>query len=149
MVELAGGMPKIIDTIETGRWGIDGKCLVNMQSSILKERQKISVQGIIFISIPVDDICQLQGTPIVSFCGVVEQGEEHQTLMEVLQNIIRRTMSQDLGKEKNYSEDLQRSVKQECNQRFGKKPIIDLHFVKLELENDIQKPISFFNISLA
>ncbi len=132
LVELAGGMPKIIDTIETGRWGIDGKCLVNMQSSILKERQKISVQGIIFISIPVDDICQLQGTPIVSFCGVVEQGEEHQTLMEVLQNIIRRTMRQDLGKEKNYSEALQRSVKQECNQRFGKKPIIDLHFVKNE-----------------
>ena len=132
LVELAGGMPKIIDTIETGRWGIDGKCLVNMQSSILKERQKISVQGVIFISIPVDDICQLQGTPIISFCGVVEQGEEYQTLTEVLQNIIRRTMRHDLGKEKNYSEAIQRSIKQECNQRFGKKPIIDLHFVRSE-----------------
>ncbi len=132
LVELAGGAPKIIDTVETGRWGIDGKCLVSMQSLILKERQKISVQGMIFISIPVDDIYQLQGTPVTSFCGVVEPGEESQALTEGLQNIVRRTMRQDLGKEKNYLEALQRAMRQECNQRFGKKPIIDVHFVKHE-----------------
>ncbi len=130
LVELAGDKPKIIDTIESGRWGIDGKCLVNMQSSILKERNKVSVQGAIFISVPVDDICQLQGIPVVSFCGVVERGEESESLMESLQNIVRRTMRQDMGKEKNYLEALQKSIKQECNQRFGKKPIIDVHFVR-------------------
>ena len=130
LIELAFQKPQIIDTVENGRWGIDGKCLVNMQSSILKERNKVSVQGIIFISIPVDDIYQLQGTSIISFCGLVEQGEEYQTLQDDLQNIIRRTMRQDLGKEKNYYDALQRAIRQECNQRFGKKPIIDVHFVK-------------------
>ena len=133
LVELAGGEPKIIDTVETGRWGIDGKCLVNMQSQILKERQKISVQGMIFISIPVDGGYRLDGNTVISFYGVVEEGEESQTLRESLQNIIRRTMRQDLGKEKNYLEALQRAIKQECNQRFGKKPIIDVHFVKSDV----------------
>jgi hypothetical protein len=52
--------------------------------------------------------------------------------VEVLQNSVRRTMRQDMGKEKNYLEAIQRSVKQECNQRFGKKPIVDVHFVKNE-----------------
>jgi ribonuclease J len=130
LIELSGKAPKIIDTVDSGRWGIDGKCLVNMQSLILKERQKISVQGVIFLSIPVDDIHQMQGTPVVSSYGVVEPGEEAQKLQENMQNIVRRTMRQNLGKEKNYVEALQRAVKQECNQRFGKKPITDVHFVK-------------------
>ena len=39
-------------------------------------------------------------------------------------------MHQDLGKEKNYVEVVQRTVRQECNQPFGKKPIVDVHFVK-------------------
>lgn len=132
LIELSGKAPKIIDTVDSGRWGIDGKCLVNMQSLILKERQKISVQGVIFLSIPVDDIYQMQGTPVVSSYGVVEPGEEAQKLQEDMQNIVRRTMRNNLGKEKNYIEAVQRAVKQECNQRFGKKPITEVHFVKNE-----------------
>jgi ribonuclease J len=130
LIELSGGAPKIIDTVDSGRWGIDGKCLVSMQSLILKERQKISVQGVIFLSIPVDDIYQMRGTPVVSSYGIVEPGEEAEKLQEDMQSIIRRTMRQDLGKEKNYVEAVQRAVKHECNQRFGKKPITDVHFVK-------------------
>lgn len=130
LVELAGEFPEIINTISSGRWGIDGKCLVNMQSTILKERNKISIQGTIFISIPVDDIYQLQGKPVISFTGVVEHGEETDLLNEALQNIVRKTMRQDMGNEKRYHEALQKSIKQECNQRFGKKPIVDVHFVK-------------------
>jgi len=130
LIELNAKQPKIIDTIESGRWGIDGKCLISMQGSILKERQKVSVQGVIFLSILVDDIYQLQSTPSISFCGLVEPGEESQSLTEDLQKIIGRIMEQDLGKGKNYHESLQRAIKQECNQRFGKKPLVEVHFVK-------------------
>lgn len=130
LIELASKTPEIIDRVNSGRWGVDGKCLVSMQSSILKDRNKISIQGIIFLSIPIDDIYQLQGFPSVSSFGLVEPGEETQDFQESMQNIIRRTMHQDLGKEKNYTEALQRAVKQECNQKFGKKPIVDVHFVK-------------------
>jgi len=130
LIELAGGKPEIIERIDSGRWGIDGKCLVSMQSSILKERQKISTQGVIFVSIPVDDIYQMQGTPTISAHGLVEEGEEAQDFQDGMQNVIRRTMHQDIGKEKNYIEALQRVIKQECNQRFGKKPVVDVHFVR-------------------
>lgn len=130
LIELAGNAPKIIDRVNSGRWGIDGKCLVSMQSPILKERQKISIQGIIFLSIPVDDIYQMQGTPTVSSHGLVEPGEEDHDLRENMQNIVRRTMRQGLNKEQNYVDALQRVIRQECNQRFGKKPVIDVHFVK-------------------
>lgn len=130
LIELAGSKPEIIERVNSGRWGIDGKCLVSMQSPILKERQKISIQGVIFVSIPVDDICQIQGTPTISAHGLVENGEEAQDFQDGMQNIIRRTMHQDLGKEKNYIEALQRVIKQECNQRFGKKPVVDVHLVR-------------------
>jgi len=130
LIELAGSKPEIIEKVNSGRWGIDGKCLVSMQSPILKERQKISIQGVIFVSIPVDDICQIQGAPTISAHGLVEDGEEAQDFQDGMQNIIRRTMHQDLGKEKNYIEALQRVIKQECNQRFGKKPVVDVHLVR-------------------
>lgn len=129
LIELAGNTPEIIDRVNTGRWGVDGKCLVSMQSPILKDRNKISIQGIVLLSIPVDDIYQLQGIPVISSFGLVELGEETEDFQDGMQNIIRRTMHQDLGKEKNYIEALQRAVKQECNQRFGKKPVVDIHFV--------------------
>jgi len=130
LIELAGSKPEIIERVNSGRWGIDGKCLVSMQSPILKERQKISIQGVIFVSIPVDDICQIQAAPTISAHGLVEDGEEAQDFQDGMQNIIRRTMHQDLGKEKNYIEALQRVIKQECNQRFGKKPVVDVHLVR-------------------
>lgn len=132
LIELAGSAPEIIKTVQSGRWGIDGKCLVNMQSPILKERHKISIQGIIFLSIPVDDIYQLEGTPVVSSYGIVEAGEESERLIEDMQGIVRKIMRQNMGKEKNYVEAIQRAVRYECNQRFGKKPITDVHFVKNE-----------------
>ncbi|MCE2716271.1 MAG: ribonuclease J [Pseudomonadota bacterium] len=131
LIELAGKTPEIIDRVNTGRWGVDGKCLVSMQSPILKDRNKISIQGIVLLSIPVDDIYQLQGIPVISSFGLVELGEETEDFQDGMQKIIRRTMHQDLGKEKNYIEALQRSVKQECNQRFGKKPVVDIHFVSV------------------
>jgi len=131
LIELAGKTPEIIDRVNTGRWGVDGKCLVSMQSPILKDRNKISIQGIVLLSIPVDDIYQLQGIPVISSFGLVELGEETEDFQDGMQKIIRRTMHQDLGKEKNYIEALQRSVKQECNQRFGKKPFVDIHFVSV------------------
>jgi mRNA degradation ribonuclease J1/J2 len=79
----------------------------------------------------VDDIYQLQGIPVISSFGLVELGEETEDFQDGMQKIIRRTMHQDLGKEKNYIEALQRSVKQQCNQRFGKKPVVDIHFVSV------------------
>ncbi len=132
LIELAGSAPKIIETVDSGRWGIDGKCLVNMQSPILKERHKLSVQGIIFLSIPVDNIYQLEGTPVVSSYGLVEAGEEAERLSEDMHGIIRQAMRHNQGKEKNYIEAIQRAVRHECNQRFGKKPVTDVHFVKNE-----------------
>lgn len=131
VVELAGGSPKIIDNVDSGRWGVDGKCLVDMDSAILKQRQKISVQGIIFVSIAIDDICQLQGSPIVTPYGITEPGEESATFINDMQNIVRRIMRQSLDKEKAYKSVIERDLRSECNQRFGKKPLVEVHFTKV------------------
>lgn len=131
VVELAGGAPKIIDNVDSGRWGVDGKCLVDMDSAILKQRQKISVQGIVFVSIATDDIYQLQGSPMVTPYGITEPGEESVSFINDMQNIVRRIMRQSLDKEKAYKSAIERDVRQECNQRFGKKPLIEVHFTKV------------------
>ena len=131
VVDLAGGAPKIIDNVDSGRWGVDGKCLVDMDSAILKQRQKISVQGIVFVSIATDDIYQLQGSPIVTPYGITEPGEESAAFINDMQNIVRRIMRQSLDKEKAYKSAVEKEVRQECNQRFGKKPLVEVHFAKV------------------
>lgn len=132
VVELADGKPKIINQVDSGRWGIDGKCLVNMDSPILKQRQKISVQGIVFVSVTTDDIYQMQGVPIVTPYGITEPGEESDSLINDLRNSIKKIMRSNLDKEKLYKDAITREVRQVCNQRFGKKPLIEVHFTKLQ-----------------
>jgi ribonuclease J len=132
VVELAGGKPKIINQVDSGRWGIDGKCLVNMDSPILKQRQKISVQGIVFVSVATDDIYQMLGVPIVTPYGITEPGEESDSLINDLRNSIKKIMRSNLDKEKLYKDGITREVRQVCNQRFGKKPLIEVHFTKLQ-----------------
>lgn len=42
---------RIIRRYDVGRWGMDGKRFIDMQSSIIKERETISLQGAVFITI--------------------------------------------------------------------------------------------------
>lgn len=127
LIQIEPGYSKIIDTVQAGRWALDGNRLIPTVSSVLKDRNKISIHGVIVASLKSDRFGQLLTTPQFTILGVTEPGVETDTLTKDLQRVIRDTLLNDHKNNEARLESLRLIIRQTVNQRFGKKPIVEVH----------------------
>jgi ribonuclease J len=123
--------PEVIEQVAIGRWGLDGKRLVPMVSPVLRERHKLSIQGVIFITLGVSYLGEITRLPQYTILGVHQGEEEYQELVIAMNHLIHNTVIGDFkSEEKNYLESLKQAVRHVVNQRFGKKPVVEIHLIK-------------------
>ena len=131
LIQLGGASLAVIEQIEVGRWALDGDRLIPMDSLVLKQRNKLSLQGIIFITVGISALGSRTRLPQFTLLGVCQPGEEEQELKRDLHCLVRDTPSSDFIKdEANSINDLRKIVRHLVNQRFGKKPLVEIHIVK-------------------
>ena len=131
LIQLGGASLSVIEQIEAGRWALDGDRLIPMDSLVLKQRNKLSLQGIIFITVGISALGSRTRLPQFTLLGVCQPGEEEQELKRDLHCLVRDIPSSDFIKdEANSINDLRKVVRHLVNQRFGKKPLVEIHIVK-------------------
>ena len=76
---ISAGSPYIYDQCKTGRLFLDGKNLVSSDSYHIRDRKRMSYNGILHITCLLDKKMQLKDNPIVYSCGIVdeENGEDY------------------------------------------------------------------------
>ena len=104
-----------------------GNRLIPTVSPVLKDRNKISIQGVIVASLKADRFGQLLTTTKYAILGVTEPGLETETLTKDLHRVVRETLLNDHRNEEARLESLRLIIRQTVNQRFGKKPIVEVH----------------------
>lgn len=130
LVQLAP-IPEIIEKVENGRWGLDGKRLVPMVSQVLRERHKLSIQGVVFITLGISSFGEVTRLPQYSLLGIHENDKEHQELTIAMNHLIHNTAVDNFkGEEGKYIETLKQSIRHIVNQRLGKKPVVEIHLIK-------------------
>ena len=131
LIHLASGQPKIIDKVPTGRFGLDGDRLIPMNSLMLKDRQRLSIQGTIVVTIALDRVGQPARPMHLTMLGVAEPGEEMDVLSREINKVIRQTLNEGHKNDEARAEALRIIIRRTVNTRLGKKPLTEIHLIQV------------------
>jgi len=130
---LPGNSPQIIDKAPSGRLYLDGNLGVDSDSSSIKERRNISINGYLEITLIVSNSGKIK-KPIISFKGIPENNDNDNFIFDMEDEIfnICKTFSLD---SKNQEKNLIEAIKQNCRRivkdKTGKKPLTNINIARI------------------
>ena len=134
MFRLGPGAPEKIGEVQSGRLCLDGFKLKPLNDVAMKERQKMMRAGMAMITIVLDSKGRLAVDPQVSFKGFSEEegGEglaaAKQAALEAFENMPKSQRMDDIA----IQHSVRLAVRRALNEYFGKKPVTDVHVVRLD-----------------
>ncbi|HIJ63494.1 MAG TPA: ribonuclease J [Rhodospirillaceae bacterium] len=134
MLRLAPGTPEVVETVPTGRLAVDGCRLVPMDSEIMRSRHRMVHNGSAVVTLVIDRMGRLLGDPQVTAMGLLDaehEAEEHEAVVEAVRDAIL-----ELPLAARQSDDVARetarlAVRRHMKQSHGKKPLTDVHLVRV------------------
>ena len=87
---------EIIDEVHVGRFSIDGSRVISLDSDVIKDRNRILYNGVVVLSLVVNQSGNIMKTPQLTTHGLIEE-EEFVDLFEHLMNKIKDDMK-EIGK---------------------------------------------------
>ncbi len=124
---------EIIDKAPSGKMFLDGNIAVSSDSSSIKERKNLSVNGYLEITLIVTNTGKIK-RPVISFKGIPKNDKSDSVVFEIEDMITNtcRTFSID---NKNQEKNLIEAIKQNCRKIFkektGKKPFTNINIARI------------------
>ncbi|MFA5899115.1 MAG: MBL fold metallo-hydrolase RNA specificity domain-containing protein, partial [Hyphomicrobium sp.] len=119
--------PAVIDDAPVGRLFRDGRLLVPESDGPVRDRRKLSIVGVVMVSICVTRKGALIGEPQAVIDGVPNETADGDAMIDVVLDAVEGTMrSIPQNNRKNpdsLAESIRRAVRAAVNQAWGKKPI--------------------------
>ena len=125
--------PEIIDQAPTGKVYLDGNVAVSLDSSSIKERKNISVNGLLEITLIITSNGKMK-KPVVSFRGIPEE-EVSETFKFDLEDEITKTCKSFAINNSKQEKNLIDSIKQNCRkiikEKTGKRPFTNVNIARI------------------
>jgi ribonuclease J len=134
LIRLTPGEPGIVETVESGRLALDGTRLLSAESPVLRARQRMLFNGSATATLVLDRSGSLVGRPQVSSHGVMDIDREPERLDEAAESIVAALgkLTKAQRADDNFVIDVARvAVRRAFNRSLGKKPVTDIHIVRL------------------
>jgi ribonuclease J len=135
LLRLAPGDPEVIGHVPTGRLGLDGTQLTAMGGAALKSRQRMAYNGAAVATIVLDGSGRLVGEPVLTVHGVAAEGEDEGVAKAEAVAAARQALAGlPLAKRSDdqaVREVVRIAIRRSLNARHGKKPLTDVHLVRL------------------
>lgn len=131
LIQLDVKNPRILDMVHAGRLALDGNSLVPLDADLLKDRSKMAVSGAVFVTLEETLDGVLTRAPHISIIGVLETEEEQKEAANHLARNIRETVSKGFKSESQKIDAIRMVTRQFCNKSYEKKPIVEVHIVKV------------------
>jgi ribonuclease J len=128
LIRLAPKGPKKIDEVRVGRLVLDGDVILPADGGTINERRKISGHGLIAVNVPVTADGRLAGTPLVRPFGVPVEEDRADFLADATDAAQRAYAP---GNEDKAKEAVRLAVRRCATLWTGKKPIVDVAFMKV------------------
>jgi len=129
-----GNEPKVVDKAPVGRMYVDGKISVGEDSQSLKERINISYNGILEITVLINNYGSVVKKPIISFRGIPSNGESSNFVFELEDKIMKvcKTFSLNNSKqEQNLIESLKTNCRKTVKEKTGKRPFTNINLIRI------------------
>jgi len=133
MVRLAPGPATVIDNVAVGRLVADGKQLRALGSTALKSRQRMVFNGTAVATVVIDRRGELLAKPQVTVQGLVEEADD--SALGALGDQLGRAIA-DLPAAQRRDDEVVRetarlAMRRSLKATYGKKPVTDIHIVRL------------------
>ncbi|MDD3371867.1 MAG: ribonuclease J, partial [Alphaproteobacteria bacterium] len=134
IVRLGPGIHEIVTEVPAGRWGLDGKILRRIDASIAKDRKKMSMNGAAVITLVMNAKGKSVRDPQVTLIGLIDDSAAT-SLQDDLTALILDTV-EELPKSSRIDDAAIRhavalAVRRRVNEIHGKKPVTDVHVVRV------------------
>ncbi len=125
--------PEIIDQAPTGKIYLDGNIAVGLDSSSIKERKNISMNGLLEITLIISSNGKIK-KPIISFRGIPEE-EVSETFKFDLEDEITKTCKSfavnNFKQEKNLIDTIKQSCRKIVRDKTGKRPFTNVNIARI------------------
>jgi len=134
VVRFAGSSAAVVDEVPVGRLASDGKGLLPIEGTALRDRRRVTFNGTAVATLVLDRAGRFVAHPAISLIGVVEP-EVAARAMPGLRNGIERALD-ELPTGPRYDDEtvrdaVRRALRRILNERFGKRPLVDIHLVRV------------------
>lgn len=134
ILRLAPGRAEIVGEVHSGRLALDGHTLVPLSGTLMRERHRLAFGGAIVATLIVDHSGNLAAEPQLSAPGLIDP-ENGSDLLDTIMSGIRDTVAGlDGGQRRDDAalrEAVRRGVRRVVHAELGKKPLTDIHLVRL------------------
>ena len=132
MVRLDPGGASVVDEISVGRVGSDGKGLLPLRGVVLQQRRRVATEGSVVATLVVDRRGWLAAPPQLSLVGLAESNVEATAkLREALADAMEGLPAPMRHDDEALRDLARRILRRAINERFGKRPLIDIQLVRL------------------
>jgi ribonuclease J len=132
LVRLDGDGAAIVDEVPVGRIAQDGKSLLPIGGTVLQQRRRVGSDGSVVATLVVDRRGWLAAPPQISLVGLAEPSAASATALRDALADAMEGLPAPLRHDDNALRDTARRVlRRGINERFGKRPLIDIQLVRL------------------
>ena len=135
LMRLAPEPAGIVDHVPTGRLALDGNRLLPLDSPVLRARRKMAYNGSAAVTLVIGADGLFQGAPMVTAQGLLDGEAEADKLALVaagVEDALRRLPKVDRRNDETVKEAARIAVRRVFKRMFGKKPVTDVHLVRLQ-----------------
>ncbi len=130
MLDLTGATPKVAEYVETGRTYLDGSVKIGALDGIVRDRIRMALNGIVTVSVILDEDHELLGEPWCELIGLPEIGNSKAALTEVLEEdldqYLRRAKAKTRADDDKLEEEMRRIVRNTAMTEIGRKPEVSI-----------------------
>jgi ribonuclease J len=134
VVRLAASGATIVDEVPVGRLASDGKGLLPVDGSALKDRRRVTFNGSAVATLVFDRRGEPLAPPTISTIGVVEPAAA-EAAAPALRSAVERALDElpaSLRRDDEAVRDAaRRALRRVLNERFGKRPLVEIHLVRI------------------
>src|SRR3954463_15745942 len=129
VIRLAPGAPEKIGEERVGRLILDGDVILPADGATINERRKISINGLIAVSLPVGSDGRLAGTPLIRPFGVPVE-EDRDDFVADATDAATKAFSPG-GNEDTMRENVRLAVRRCATLWTGKKPVVEVMLLQV------------------
>jgi ribonuclease J len=134
VVRLAASGASIVDEAPVGRLASDGKGLLPVDGTALKDRRRVTFNGSAVATLVLDRRGEPLAPPTISTIGVVEPAAA-EAAAPALRSAVEHALdelSASLRRDDEAVRDAaRRALRRILNERFGKRPLVEIHVVRI------------------
>ena len=134
VIRLAPGPAEVIGIVGSGRLGLDGKALVPMSSEAVRHRHRLSVNGVVLVSVVLNKSGELLADPQVTLEGLLD-GEEAanaaRNMSDAVADAVEALSDAKIAVDTEVNETARLAARRWFHKAYDKKPITKVHIIRV------------------